>query len=76
MPTLQFCLKTEEIDLVQLLKAARIVHTGGNAKLLIQDGDVLLNGEVETRARKKVRAGDVVEFRGYRVEVIGLEAGA
>lgn len=74
MPILQFTLKTEEIDLVQLLKAAKVVGTGGNAKAFIQDGQVSLNGEVETRARKKVRAGDAVTFHSHRIEVIGMAA--
>lgn len=40
--------------------------TGGQAKLLIQGGEVKVNGEVETRRRRKLVAGDVVEFAGQR----------
>jgi len=40
--------------------------TGGQAKLLIQGGEVKVNGEIETRRRRKLTAGDVVEFAGQR----------
>lgn len=45
----------------QFLKLNGIAETGGQAKVLIQGGDVKLNGAVETRRRKKLSAGDVVE---------------
>ncbi len=45
------------------------VETGGQAKQLIQNGNVLVNGEVETRRRKKLRAGDEVAFAGEVFEV-------
>lgn len=61
---------TEFIKLDNLLKYANIVETGGIAKLLIQDGEVLLNGEVETRRGKKVYPGDVVEIRGVEIKVL------
>jgi len=54
----------EHIRLDQFLQLVGIVGTGGQAKLLIQDGEVLLNGEVETRRRKKLFAGDEVEVAG------------
>lgn len=58
------------IQLDQFLKALGLVGTGGQAKLLIQSGQVLLNGVVETRRKKKLRAGDEVTFAGetYIVE--------
>ena len=40
------------------------VETGGQAKQLIQSGQVMVNGEVETRRRKKLRAGDEVDLSG------------
>lgn len=61
---------TEFIKLDSLLKYANIVETGGIAKLLIQDGEVLLNGEVETRRGKKIYPGDVVEIRGVEIKVL------
>ena len=56
---------TEYIKLQDLLKLAAITATGGEAKLLIQDGEVLVNGEVCTMRGKKLRPGDVVEALGW-----------
>ena len=52
------------IQLDQFLKLTGAVSTGGHAKLLIQSGEVLLNGEVETRRRKKLAPGDTIEVLG------------
>ncbi len=57
------------ITLGQALKAADVVGSGGEAKLVIQGGDVLVNGEVETRRGRKLRVGDVVEVGDERLEV-------
>ena len=54
----------EVIDLQDFLKLAGLVDTGGEAKFLIQTGEVRLNGEVETRRRKKIRRGDRVGLDG------------
>ncbi|TWT73423.1 ribosome-associated protein [Posidoniimonas polymericola] len=61
------------IHLDQFLKAHGLVGTGGQAKVVIQGGEVLLNGQVETRRRKQLREGDLVGFEGeeYRVEFGG-----
>lgn len=53
----------------QFLKLRAIVETGGQAKLMIQDGLVKVNGEVETRRRRKLSADDVVEVNGKRWSV-------
>ncbi|MGI9428101.1 MAG: RNA-binding S4 domain-containing protein [Bythopirellula sp.] len=50
------------IRLDQFLKAHAVVGTGGQAKLLIQDGQVMVNGEVETRRRRQLHEGDVVQL--------------
>ena len=50
-----------------VLKRAGLVGTGGQAKVWIQDGQVLVNGQVETRRRKQIFVGDVVETMGNRV---------
>lgn len=50
-----------------MLKRSGLVGTGGQAKIWIQDGQVLLNGQVETRRRKQVFLGDVVETMGQQV---------
>ena len=60
---------TEYIKLQDLMKLADLVSTGGEAKLLIQDGEVLVNGEVCTMRGKKLRPGDVVEALGRRCGV-------
>lgn len=57
------------IQLDQFLKLANIVGTGGQAKRLIQGGEVKLNGEVETRRKKKLFPGDVVEVFDMVLEV-------
>ena len=54
----------ETIKLDQFLKLAQLVGTGGEAKFLIQSGEVIVNGELELRRGKKLRSGDVVTFRG------------
>lgn len=60
---------TEYIKLQDLLKLAAAAATGGEAKLLIQDGEVLVNGEVCTMRGKKLRPGDMVEALGRRCGV-------
>jgi ribosome-associated protein len=57
------------IELAQFLKLKRLVGSGGEAKLLIQSGQVKVNGEVETRRGRKLAAGDVVETAGKRLVV-------
>lgn len=54
----------ENIRLDQLLQLIGVAETGGRAKLLIQAGEVFVNGEMETRRRRKLSAGDTVEFDG------------
>ncbi|MBQ9899062.1 MAG: S4 domain-containing protein YaaA [Ruminococcus sp.] len=61
---------TEFIKLDQLLKFASLTGSGGEAKALIQDGEVLVNGEVCTMRGKKIRSGDVVSVRGEEVKVV------
>ena len=55
-------IETEFIRLEQLLKYVNIVSSGGIAKEIIQDGEVYVNGEVETRRGKKLRPGDKVQY--------------
>lgn len=63
----EFELKTEYIELIKLLKLLRWVESGGMAKMVVEDGLVMLNGETEFRKRAKLRKGDVVEFEGQVV---------
>jgi ribosome-associated protein len=57
------------IQLDQFMKLAGMVSTGGQAKLVIQGGEVLLNGVVETRRKKKLKNGDKVTFEGQTIVV-------
>jgi len=54
----------EPVELYKLLKFESIVSSGGEAKHVISEGLVLVNGEVETRKRKKMVSGDTLEFNG------------
>lgn len=63
-------LRDEFIKLGQAMKAAGIVSSGIDAKMLIQDGQVTVNGEVETRRGRKLYDGDVFEFEGDEVRVV------
>ena len=58
------------IELYKLLKLANLAGSGGEAKMLIADGIVQVNGAVETRKRKKIVAGDIVEMEGEKIQVI------
>ena len=63
-------LKTQPVELHKILKFEGLVPSGGVAKLAIASGDVLLNGEVETRKRKKIFAGDIIEFNGEEIRLV------
>ena len=63
-------LKIEPVELFKILKFESMVPSGGVAKLAIESGDVLVNGEVETRKRKKIVAGDTVEFNGEKIHLV------
>lgn len=60
----------EPVELYKLLKFESMVSSGGEAKFVISEGQVLVNGEVETRKRKKLVAGDVVEFQKESVKLV------
>ena len=60
----------EFITLQSLLKASGLSDTGGNAKVAITSGAVMVDGEVETRRGKKIRAGQVVRFADQEVKVV------
>ena len=64
---------TEFIKLDALLKFANVVMTGGEAKMIIQEGEVSVNGEICTMRGKKIRPGDVVGFDGEELEVVAGE---
>ncbi|WP_076408679.1 RNA-binding S4 domain-containing protein [Shewanella sp. UCD-KL12] len=60
----------EYIELYKILKVQAMIGGGGEAKFVIGEGLVTVDGEVETRKRKKVRAGEVVSFNGETVKVV------
>ncbi len=60
----------EPVELFKVLKFEGLVGSGGEAKLVIDNGLVQLNGEVETRKRKKVVSGDVIEFNQTRMTLV------
>jgi ribosome-associated protein len=62
---------TPNINLDKFLKWAGAVSTGGEAKILIKDGNVKVNGRVETARSRKLTFGDVVELEGQCFEVAG-----
>lgn len=62
-------IKDEYIKLGQAMKLAGLVSSGIEAKIVIQDGMVLVNGEVDTRRGKKLVPGDTFEYKGTKVTV-------
>ena len=58
-----------KVRLEQFMKFKNMVGSGGQAKVLIQDGQVLVNGEVETRRKKQLQPGDTVSFGGQTLTV-------
>jgi ribosome-associated protein len=63
----EFKLTSEYIELVKLLKLFGIAQTGGHAKIIVQDGEVFLNGIQEFRKRAKLRLGDKIEVFGEKI---------
>ena len=57
----------EPVELYKILKFEGLTTTGGEAKLLIDDGQVTVNGEVERRRRRKMLSGDIIGFRGEEI---------
>lgn len=62
-------IRSETIDLGALLKLAQVAATGGEAKRLIQDGRVAVNGVIERRRGRQIRPGDEVDAAGARFTV-------
>ena len=75
MPTETVQLKpnAEFIELIKLLKFAQVAQTGGHAKILIEDGLIYVNNEVEYRKRRKLRADDVVSFEDTTIKINAAE---
>ena len=62
--------RDEFIKLGQALKAADLVSSGVEAKIVVQDGQVEVNGEVDTRRGRKLVPGDVITFDGKSVKIV------
>ena len=60
----------EPVELYKILKFEGVVASGGEAKSVIDSGQVLVNGAVETRKRKKIVSGDVVEFKNEKFKIV------
>ncbi len=67
---IEFKVNGDFIPMIQLLKATNLVQTGGEAQIVVDEGEVKYNGQVDYRKRLKVKPGDVVEFRGETIKVI------
>ncbi|NQY90003.1 MAG: RNA-binding S4 domain-containing protein [Colwellia sp.] len=65
--TIDICV--EPIELYKLLKIANMVGGGGEAKIMISEGKVLVNNKVAVQKRKKIRRGDIIEYNGVIIEV-------
>ena len=69
MKQIRFPLNGDFIELYKLLKFIQLAQSGGEAKMMVEEGLVKLNGEIELRKRAKVKPGDLVEARGYQITV-------
>ena len=72
---IQFALRDNEtfIPLIALLKATGVVESGSEAQEVVSVGMVLRNGEVETRKRAKITAGEIIVFENYEILVEGWD---
>ena len=66
---IEFILKTETIELCRLLKAVNVVTSGAEGKEVVSDGQVEVDGDVETRKRCKIRAGQTISFNGETINI-------
>ena len=60
----------EYIELIKLLKIMRVSESGGQAKMMVDDGIVFLNGQQESRKRAKLRSGDFVEVLDFKIKIV------
>lgn len=60
----------QPVELFKVLKFEALVGSGGEAKAVVAQGFVRVNGEIETRKRKKIRVGDIIEFNGEQRRVV------
>lgn len=60
---------TEPVELYKILKFEGMVTSGGEAKSVIAEGRVIVNGNVETRKRRKIVSGDIIEFAEEKIRI-------
>ena len=60
----------EPVELYKILKFEGMVGSGGEPKMVIADGFVMVNGEFETQKRKKIVSGDMIEFGGETIRIM------
>ena len=70
----RFQLRGEFIPLNDLLKLLGLAPSGGAAKALIAEGSVVVDGEIETRIRRKLRPGQVVRFADEEIRIVAADA--
>ena len=66
-------ISTDSIRLGQFLKLANLVDSGSDAKFLLAEGELSVNGDVETRRGRQLRNGDIVEYDGIEVRVVAQD---
>ena len=71
----EVALTREPIELYKILKFEGMTASGGEAKAVIADGQVKVNGKVETQKRKQIVSGDTIEFAGDTLQLTSTAAG-
>ena len=66
----EVAINREPVELYKILKFEGLVESGGEAKAVIEQGMVKVNGAVETRKRKQIVGGDLIEFSGEKLKII------
>lgn len=67
---LDFELSSDYIELIKLLKLFNLVESGAEAKLVVKEGLVICNNEVEFRKRRKLKSGDLVKFASTTIKIV------
>jgi ribosome-associated protein len=67
---MEFKIEGAYIELIALLKAIGIAETGGHAKYIVEEGEIIRNGEIELRKRAKLIPGDVIEIGEETIKLV------
>ena len=70
MEAIDFQLNGDYIELIQLLKAIGIAETGGHAKMIVENGLITRNGEIELRKRAKLISGDIIVLDDIEITIV------